>query len=118
MDQVIQEVEPLTRQVKARAQVTQLVGAVLEHRRRMAALLGGVFSMTPGAVALEGLTFERSRNELVLRGQAPSTQQVLAYIQALKGLERVEEVRLKYSTAHRSSAGERINFELAMVVRD
>ena len=118
IDQAISEVDPLTRQTKTAAQRVELVTAVLEQRRRLAALLGGVFRSTPSTITLDALTFDRLRREMGLRGRAPSTQDVLAYRKALEQLEGVVEARLKYATARQTADGERADFEILVKTTD
>lgn len=113
-DRVLAEIEPAARQVREKTRSAKLVDAVLESRRRLAAHLAGVFQITPTDITLEGLSFERVRRELVLRGSAASTQTVLEYIRQLEGLKGVGAVELKYSTRRQGASGERTDFELVL----
>lgn len=110
----IAEIEPTAQAMQKKTRSTNLVGLVLAHRRQLAAHLAGVFRNTPPGVTLEGLTFERARGEVVLRGHAASNQTVLQYIAQLEGLEGVGRVRLKYSRRRAGAAGERTDFELVL----
>ena len=114
VDRVLAKIAPVARQVREKTHSAALVDSVLESRRRLAANLAGVFQATPQEVTLEALTFERARQELVLRGLAASTQTVLEYIRQLERLEGVGGVQLKYSTRRAGASGERTEFELAI----
>jgi hypothetical protein len=94
-----------------------LVAGILEHRERLGRALAEVFASTPEAVSLEALTFERSRGELVVRGNAVTTVDVLAYIKQLEAIEGVEGVRLRYSTRRSTPDGDRTDFELVVTQR-
>jgi hypothetical protein len=110
----IAEMEPVTRQVRAKTSAMQVVASVMARRRQIASLLGGIFRVTPSEVSLEGVTFERRKHEWVLRGRAPATPEVLAYVQALKRLQGVQDVRLKYATGRETAAGGRTDFEVLL----
>ena len=112
--QVLVQAEPEAKRIQEQLRATELVGAVLEDRGRLLALLAQVFQQTSDAITLEGLALERGRRELVLRGDASSTQAVLEYIRALQGLSGVEEVALQYTAQRPGRAGERTEFELVM----
>jgi Tfp pilus assembly PilM family ATPase len=114
LDQALMDIEPTAKRIQVKSRSAQLVGSMLEGRRRLAMTLSGIFHITPTAVTLEGLTFERAKREVVLRGNAASTQAVLDYIKQLEHLEGVGGVDLKYSTRRSTPAGERTDFELAL----
>jgi type IV pilus assembly protein PilM len=112
--QVLMSVEPRAKQVKEKLRLAQLMQTVLKDRQRLAKTLSKVFLTTPPAITLEGLVFERSRHELVLRGNAETTQTVLDYVKQLEGLDDIERVQLKYSTRRSTPSGERTDFEMSV----
>ena len=118
LERALTQVEPAAKLAQAKTRSTQLVGFVLEGRRRLAANLVGVFDSTPADMTLETLTFERARREVVVRGNAASNQTVLDYIARLEHLDGVTNVQLKYSTRRSGAAGERTDFELAFHQRE
>jgi len=117
LDQVLASVQPVAEQMQERLRSSQLVDAALEERRRLARVLADMFASTPATVHLEGVTFERNRLTLVVRGSAASTQDVLGYIAKLQEVEGVRGVHLKYSTRRSSPSGERTDFELVVTQR-
>ncbi|MBI3321151.1 MAG: pilus assembly protein PilM [Candidatus Omnitrophica bacterium] len=114
LDRALASLEPTAQQLQAKGRTTHAIVTILEERRRLAADLSEVFRTSAERVALEGLTFERARREIVLRGSAPSTQAVLDYMTQLNRLEGISGVELKYSTRRASSAGERTEFEIVL----
>ena len=68
-------------------------------------------------MTLEGLSFERGRGEMELRGNADSTQAILDYAKALGRLEGIAAVELKRSTRRSGPAGDRADFELLVRMR-
>lgn len=114
IDRTLVQIEPAAKHTQEKSRSTQLVDSVLDERRRVAGLLSGVFRATPAAVTLEVVNFERGKRELIVRGSAGSTQDVLDYIAQLERLDGVDEVQLKYSTRRSTSAGERTDFELML----
>ena len=87
---------------------------MLDDRRRLAGTLSSIFQTTPATVALEAVTFERPKQELVLRGNAATNQAVLEYLKQLERVEGIADVRLKYSTRRTTSTGERTDFEVLL----
>jgi Tfp pilus assembly protein PilN len=112
--QVLSEIEPAAKRVQEKTRSAQLVDGVLERRRRLAAHLSSILRHLPSDAVLETFTFERGRRELVVRGNAGSTQTVLEYIKQLERIEGIGQVQLKYSTRRSTAAGERTDFELVM----
>lgn len=117
LDRALSRLEPNAKQVREQLHSSQLIESLLRSRRRLAVMLSGVFLQTPEAVTLEGLAFEGPRQELVLRGHAPSTQAVLEYLRELERVEGVTQVRLKYSTRRSTPAGELTDFEVILHYR-
>jgi len=117
LDSVVVEIEPSARILHEQSRLANLVGSVLDDRSRMVRALSGVFLVTPASINLEGLTFERSREELQLRGSSSSTEHVLDYISKLKDIHGIEHVQLKYSTRRSTPSGERTDFKLILTVR-
>ena len=114
LDQILTELGPKTKTVQEKTRSAQLVGSLLESRRRLAQTLAGVFRTTPANITLEALTVERARNEVGVRGSAASTQDVLGYVKQLEQVEGVRDVDLKYSTRRSGPSGERMDFELTL----
>ena len=117
IEQVIAQIEPAAKQVQAQSRALQLVTTLLEQRRRVATMLVGVFRKTPTAILLEGLTFDQTRGELTVRGNAPSRSTVLEYLKALETVEGVGRVSLKYWKGRATAAGELTDFELTLLQR-
>ena len=114
LDQVLSAVGPTAKQLQEHARFSRLVTTTLASRRQLAANLARVFQQTPETIALEALTFERARRELIVRGSAPSTQAVLDYLKQLESIEGIAGAELKYSTRRMTAAGERTDFELVL----
>jgi len=114
IDRLLADIEPRTKQIKERVQAIQLVSSVLDDRRQLAATLSSVFRTTPASVALEAVTFERPKQEFVLRGSAATNQAVLEYLKGLERVEGIADVRLKYSTRRTTPTGERTDFEVSL----
>ncbi len=112
LDEVLTEMDPDAKVIREKTRVAQFIGSILKDRRQFAGLLTGIFQRTVGGATLEVITFDRNRRELTVRGNAPSTQDVLGYIAQLEDLAEVESVELKYSTRRTTAAGERTDFEL------
>ncbi|OGX28668.1 MAG: hypothetical protein A3B78_01015 [Omnitrophica WOR_2 bacterium RIFCSPHIGHO2_02_FULL_67_20] len=117
VDRVLAEVEPKAKRVREKIRMTQMTDTILGHRRALATVLSGLLSATPSAVTLEGLSFERGRSEVELRGNADSTQVILDYAKALEQLEGIAAVELKRSTRRSGPSGDRADFELLVRVR-
>jgi hypothetical protein len=114
LESVIAEVHPTAKDMQEKSRSHQLVAGILEHRERLGRTLADVFSSTPGSVSLEAVTFERARGELVVRGNAVTTVDVLSYIKQLEQISGIEGVRLRYSTRRSTPSGDRTDFELVM----
>ena len=114
IDRVLTGVEPQAKRLREKIRVAELADGVLKHRRQLAAVLSGLLRVTPPTVILEGLSFDRGRSELELRGSADSTQAILDYAKALAELEKVASVELKRSTRRSGASGDRADFELLL----
>ena len=117
VDSVLVEVEPQAKRMREKIRITQMTDAVLGHRRQLATVLSGLLSATPPAVTLEGLSFERGRSEVELRGNADSTQTILDYAKALEQREAIAAVELRRSTRRSGPSGDRADFELLVRMR-
>ena len=111
---VLAEIEPTAKHLQEKTRSAQLVDTVLQRRRLLAEHLSSVLQGLPSNAVLETLAFERGRRELIVRGNADSTQTVLDYIKQLERVKGIGQVQLKYSTRRSTSAGERTDFELVM----
>ncbi len=114
LDQVLADLAPTAKQAQEQARTAQLVQTVTANRRQLAKTFAAVFHATPPDISLDVLTFERPRREVVVRGRAGSTQDVITYIAQLEAMEGVERVDLKYSTRRSTPMGERTDFELVL----
>ena len=114
LDSALHAVIPSARQLEANSRTIQLVSGILEDRRRLATSLSEILSHTPGSVTLEGVTFERQRREVTVKGRAASRQLVLEYLKELERVEGVRGVDLKYLTQRTSPTGESTTFELSL----
>ena len=117
VDSILVDAEPRAKRVREKLRMTQMTDAVLSHRRQLATVLSGVLRATPPTVTLEGLSFERGRSEMELRGNADSTQTILDYAKALEQVEDIAAVELKRSSRRLSPSGDRADFELLVRVR-
>ncbi len=114
LEQVLGEVQPTAKDIQEKKRAGQFVASILDERKALGQVLVAVFQATPPPVTLEGLAFERARSEVVVRGTAPSTQEVLNYVGQLEHLNGVSNVQLRYSTSRITPAGERTDFELVL----
>ncbi|MDP3723575.1 MAG: pilus assembly protein PilM [Candidatus Omnitrophota bacterium] len=118
LDHALAELEPVAKQLKAQHRLAQLVTTVRQNQRQVVAVLADLFRATPAAITLEWLTFERARRELILRGNALTTQDVLGYLKQLEQVAGVGRVELQYTTARVTGAGERTDFQLLLHLRE
>ncbi|MBI3009415.1 MAG: pilus assembly protein PilM [Candidatus Omnitrophica bacterium] len=114
LDEALVAVAPEANQVQKKARLLQMIRSALEERRALGFVLSQVFERTPPNVTLEGLTFERPRQQISVKGTAGSTQELLDYIKLLEGIEGIRMVELKYSTQRNTPAGPRTSFEVLM----
>lgn len=114
LEQVLAEVQPTAKDMQEKKRARQFVSSVIDERKALGEMLVEVFQLTPPPVTLEGLAFERSRNEMVVRGSAPSTQEVLNYVNQLEQLPGMSNVQLRYSTSRSTASGNRTDFEIVM----
>lgn len=114
LETVLSQVQPAAKQAQEKNRANQFVESVMGERRQLAQALASLFGNTPASITLEGLTFERVRKELVVRGSAASTQEVLGYVNQLEQIQGVSSVQLKYSTTRSTAGGNRTDFELAI----
>lgn len=117
LERVLKELGPTAKQVQEKGRVAQAVASILNDRRQLAAALAGMFRQTPATIRLDTVTFEASRRELIVRGNAPSTQVVLEYRKALEKVAGIESVELKYTSQRATAAGDRTDFELLLLQR-
>ena len=114
LDDALTRITPTAKQLQEKARAAELVGAVLEDRRRLAATLSGVFRATAPPVTSEVVSFERAKREVSVRGGASLDQDVLEYIKRLEQVQGVARVQLKYWTQRSTPGGERTDFELIL----
>ena len=100
--------------VSRQAQGLALARRLVVSRRWIAAALTEVFQRTPAEVAFDSLVVEPEQGTLVVRGAAPATRDVLAYLRALEASTAWRQVELRYA-ARRGAAGDaRTDFELVV----
>lgn len=114
LDQAIERMTPQARELRNMRKQSRMIRQLVGERYELTNLIGTIFQATPGSVNLEALDYQRKRHQISIRGHAPTTQAVLGFISALETLERVADVRLKYSTQRRTTQGELIDFELSV----
>lgn len=110
----VKQLETMAKQLEQKEQEIRLVDALLESRRRTAAMLVELFRLTPPETLLESLTFERARGECVVRGSAPTTREVLDYLQRLKQAGPWDRVELRYSARRNIAGVDRTDFEIVL----
>jgi Tfp pilus assembly protein PilN len=114
LDRAMGQVGPTAKRLQEQLRAAQLVEEVFADRRHVASALARVLAQTPAAMRLDGLTFERAKHELTVRGSTATNQDVLSYIRQLEQLEGVRGVELKHATRRAGPGGERTDFELIM----
>ena len=114
LERALSTLSPTAKHAQGMARAVELVTSVLEHRQHLAGTLAGVLQATPASITLEGITMERGKSEVTVRGTAASTQDVLGYINQLERVEGVKSVHLKYSTRRAMPTGDRADFELVL----
>jgi len=113
----LKELEAVTEQVERKDRDIKLIEQCLASRRATADMLAELFRLTSPEVLFESVVFERARGELVVRGSALMTRQVLDYVHSLEQSDQWERVELRYS-ARRSVAGQmRTDFEIVLYHR-
>ncbi len=113
----LKELEAMTKETGRQEHDVNLIDGLLASRRRTATMLAKLFQVTPSDILFESLVFERARGELVVRGSAPATRQVLDYIQQLEQAGVWKRVELRYSARRGTSADARTDFELVLSER-
>ena len=115
LTQEMRQLESTTRQAGRQEQGIKLAQQLLASRHWMASMLAELFQRTPADVFFEHLAFEQARGVLVVRGNAPTTRDVLDYIRALEQSRRWAQVELRYSARRNTTAGAtRTDFEMAL----
>ncbi|MBI2885560.1 MAG: pilus assembly protein PilM [Candidatus Omnitrophica bacterium] len=117
LDEAIRALEPDVNRLQDQRRVSRHVREAIEARRRISVMLGEVLGSAPVGLVLERVAFERARQSLVLRGEAPSTQMVLDYAKQLGRVDGVESSTLKYATPRPGSGGDRVEFEVEMAMQ-
>ncbi len=112
--EAMKQLEAMTQQTEQQLNDLRLIEGVLVSRRRLAEALTNLVSVTPSEVLFENLTFEQSRRELLVRGNAPTTRDVLEYLRVLKQDDRWQRVELRYSARRGSGAESRTDFEIML----
>jgi len=111
---VVKRLESLTERTEQQARNVHLLERVLASRRGTAAMLAELFRLTPGDIVFEHLTFERSRDELVVGGDAPTGHQVLDYLRQLQQSTQWKHVTLRYSGRRHTRTQRRTDFEIVL----
>jgi len=110
----LNEVGAVTEQLEWKARTIVLIDTLFASRRRTAAMVAELFGLAAPDILFESLAFERSRGELVVRGSAPTTRQVLDYLQRLDQSDQWDQVELRHTVSHDVSSGTRTDFELVL----
>ena len=111
---VIKTLETKTAQTERREQQLRLIEHTLRARRQTAQMLEELFRLTPPDVFFEQLLFERPRGELVIRGSAPATRDVLEYLHHLEQSPQWMRVELRYSGRRNAAGPSRTEFEMVL----
>ena len=106
--------EAVTGQGERQERDATRINAVVTSRRWMASMLQELFRVTPSEILFENLVFDRARGELVIRGTAPGTREVLAYLHHLEQSKSWTKVELRFSARHNASIEARTDFELVL----
>lgn len=110
----VKQLERATSKTEHRARNVQLVKQITEARHATATMLAELFRLTPQDVWFDTVLFERSRDELIVRGNAPTTRQVLDYIRTLEQSPHWRRVELRFSARRNSPSGPRTDFEIVL----
>ncbi len=105
--------EPVVRQ----EQNVRLVEQLLASRRETAVMLAELFKTVPADVHLAQLTLDRARGGVVLRGTAPTMQQVLGFLGQLQKSPVWNRVELRSSNRRRMQATSQTEFEFVLQPR-
>ena len=109
--------ETMTRHTEEQLRDVRLIEGLLTSRRQLAEALATVMQMTPSEILFETVTFEQSHHEMVVRGSAPATRDVLEYLRTLKQDSHWPRVELRYSARRGSAADARTDFEIVLGLR-
>jgi hypothetical protein len=74
-----------------------------------------VYSLTPSAVLLSMLDFERQQ-DLTIRGSAPALNDIIGYVNALENSLYFESVKVKYATKRVAAGKETVDFEIVCTI--
>lgn len=111
---LMQQLEAMTGRTEQQLHDVRLIERILTSRRQLAEVLAALMQATPPAVLFETVTFERARRELVVRGSAPTTRDVLDYLRVLKDDSHWQQAQLRYSARRGSHAEALTAFEIAI----
>ena len=112
--QELTRLESVTRRSGRHEHSVWKVEELLDSRRRTAKVLAEVLRLTPASVFFESLSCERPRGELTVRGSAPSTREVLAYLHELEQSGLWSRVELRYTSRRGATADGRTDFEILL----
>lgn len=112
--QQVRQLEAATDHTEQQADDLQAVTRIFATRRDTAVMLAELFRRSPPELMFETLLLERPRGELVLRGYAPTTRQVLDYIRDLEQAGQWERVELRYSAQRNIEGQARTDFEIVL----
>lgn len=112
LSRAVSDIEPIASKLKKKASLESAVSLILDHRAQLSGSISQIIQQTPSVVLLERIYYNRAQQELSIRGQARTTQDVLDYAKQLEGIKGVVEVNLKYATQRLGPQGERTDFEL------
>lgn len=95
-------------------QTLAILEEFLASRRWTRTMVAELFRLTPADVVFEELAFDRTRQELVVRGSTATTAQVMDYLRLLDQSPRWSQAALRHAISRRTAAGVRTDFEILL----
>jgi Tfp pilus assembly protein PilN len=108
----VTELERQAKQAQRQQADVELIERTLAARRRLASQLVDALRLAPPEVMFDDISLERSRQELSIRGNAPSTRHVLDFIKQLEDTNQFERVELRYSARRNRPGGASTEFQV------
>ncbi len=110
----LHKLEATTQQTERQEREIAQIQQLLSTRRWTAAMLAEWLKLTSEDLLFESVVFEGARGELVIRGSASGTRQVLDYLRSLKQSDQWDRVELRYSARRSGAASARTDFEILL----
>jgi hypothetical protein len=92
-----------------------LIGQRLASRRKIALKLNEVFQDASETISFDSISFDHAKNELIVRGMASDTRDVLDYLSRLEKTSIWKKVELKFSARRVNAQGAKTAFEFALL---